>query len=68
MYSTTSLDAYILYIAMILCCLFGKNNLVHFLVEWVDIMNELAKCYTFNWEKMLSNNLTKEIDDYQSLK
>jgi hypothetical protein len=61
MYSTTSLDSHILYIAMILCHLFGKNKRAHLSVEWVAIMNEVDEGYTFNWDKMLSDNLAKEI-------
>jgi hypothetical protein len=61
MYSTTSLDAHILYIAMMLCRLFGKNNRAHLSIEWVAIMNEVDEGYTFNWAKMLSDNLVKEI-------
>jgi hypothetical protein len=68
MYSTMSLDAHILYIAMMLCHLFGKKNPAHFSVEWVAIMNEVVEGYTFNWEKMLSDNLAKEVVEYQSLK
>jgi hypothetical protein len=67
-YSTTSLDAHMLYIAMMLCCLFGKKNPAHFSIEWVAIMNEVAKGYTFNWDKMLSDNMAKEIVEYQSSK
>jgi hypothetical protein len=68
MYSTTSLDAHMLYIAMMLYRLFGKMNPTHFLVDWVAIMNEVAERYTFNSDKMLSNNLAKEIVEYQSSK
>jgi hypothetical protein len=68
MYSTTSLDAHILYIAMILCRLFRKNNPVHFSVEWVTIMNEVVEGYTFNWDKKIPDNLDKDISEYQSLK
>jgi hypothetical protein len=67
MYSMTSLDAHILYITMMFCCLFGKKNPAHFSVEWVAIMNEVAEGYTFNWDKILSDNLAKEIAKYQSL-
>jgi hypothetical protein len=63
-----SLDDHILYIAIMLHCLFGKKNPSHLSVEWVAIMNEVAKGYTFNWAKMLSNNLAKNIAEYQSLK
>jgi hypothetical protein len=31
-------------------------------------MNELAKGYTFNWSKMFSDNLAKEIVDYKKMK
>jgi hypothetical protein len=68
MYSMSSLDAHILYIAMILYHLFVKKNPTHFSFEWVAIMNEVVKGYTFNWDKMLSENLAKEIVEYQSLK
>jgi hypothetical protein len=57
-----------LYVAMIICHLFGKNNPTNFVFEWVAIMNEVAKGYTFNWAKMLSDNLAKEIVDYKSTK
>jgi hypothetical protein len=57
-----------LYVAMIICRMFGKNIPTHFSVEWVAIMNEVAKGYTFNWAKMLSDNLAKEIAEYKSEK
>jgi hypothetical protein len=48
MYVATSLDDNMLYIAMMLYRLFGKKNPTHCSVEWVAIMNEVAKGYTFN--------------------
>jgi hypothetical protein len=68
MYATTYLDAHMLYIAMILCRLFGKKNPTHFSAEWVAIMNEVVERYAFNWAKMLSDNLAKEIVEYKSKK
>jgi hypothetical protein len=68
MYSMTSLDAHMLYIAMMLYRLLGKNNPAYLSVEWVAIMNEVAEGYTFNWAKMLYDNLAKEIAKYQSSK
>jgi hypothetical protein len=59
------LDAHMMYVSMVICRLFGKNNPTHFSVEWVAIMNEVAEGYTFNWDKMLSDNLAKEIADYK---
>ena len=57
-----------LYVAMMLYNPFEKKSSTHFSVEWVPIVNEVAKGYTFNWAKMLSNNLAKEIVDYKTLK
>jgi hypothetical protein len=65
MYATMYLDAHMLYVAMMLYRLFGKKNPTHFSIEWVAIMNEVAEGYTFNWAKMLSNNLAKEIAEYK---
>jgi len=67
-YSTSPLDAHILYIAMMLCRLFSRKNPAHFIVEWVSIINEVAEGYTFNWEKMLLDNLSKEVVKYKTLK
>jgi hypothetical protein len=67
-YSTASCDAHILYIAMMLCRMFGKKNPTHFTIEWVPIIHEVVKGYTFDWGKMLSDNLAKQIGDYKTQK
>jgi hypothetical protein len=53
------------YISMMLCRLFGRKSPTHFPAEWVPIIHEVAEGYTFNWGKILSDNLTKEIVEYQ---
>jgi hypothetical protein len=53
------------YIEMMLCRLFGRKIPTHFPAEWVPIIHEVAEGYTFNWGKILSDNLTKEIVEYQ---
>jgi len=53
---------------MMLCRLFGRKNPAHFTVEWVSIINEVVEGYTFNWEKMLSDNLAKEVVEYKAFK
>ena len=63
-----SLDAHMLCVDMMLCHSFEKKSSTHFSLEWVAIMNEVGEGYTFNWAKMLSNNLTKEIIDYKTSK
>jgi hypothetical protein len=57
-----------LYIAMKLCRVFGRISPIHFPVKWVSIMHEVVEGFTFDWDKILSDNLTKEIAEYQMAK
>jgi hypothetical protein len=57
-----------IYVAMMLCRLFGKKDFTHFLLAWVPIMHEVAEGFSFNWAKMLLENMDKEIIEYQSMK
>ena len=65
-YATTSLNEYMVYIAMMLCRLFGMKIPTLFPMEWVSIMHEVAEGFTFDWAKIFSDNLTKEIVEYQT--
>jgi PAS domain-containing protein len=67
-YATVSLDTHMIYVDPMLCRLFGKNNSTHFLITWVPIMHKVAEGYSFNWAKMLLDNLAKEIIEYQLAK
>jgi hypothetical protein len=67
-YAMTSLKSHMMYVAMMLYRLFGRENSVHFLLSWVPIMHEVAEGFSFNWAKMLSDSLAKEITKYQTLK
>jgi hypothetical protein len=67
-YTTTSLDSHMMYVAMMLYRLFGMENSSQFLVSWVPIMHEVAEGFSFNWDKILSDSLVKEITEYQTLK
>jgi hypothetical protein len=60
-YVTTSLYAHMMHVAMMLCRLFEKENYDHFLLSWVSIMHEVVEGFSFNWSKILSNRLAKEI-------
>jgi hypothetical protein len=64
-YSTASLNEYIVYVVMMLCRIFRKKIPTHFPVEWVSIIHEAAEGFTFDWAKMLSDNLAKEISEYK---
>jgi len=67
-YATTLLEAHMIYVAIILCRLFGKKNSSHFPLAWVTIMHEVVERYSFNWAKTLLDNLAKEITEYQLAK
>jgi hypothetical protein len=67
-YSTASLDAHMIYVAMMLCIIFGKESSSHFLLPWVPIMHEVAEVYSFNLAKILSDTLAKEIKECHLLK
>jgi hypothetical protein len=64
-YATAPLNEYMVYVALMLCRLFGKKIPTHFPAEWVPLLHEVAEGYSFNWSKILSDNLAKEITEYQ---
>jgi hypothetical protein len=64
-YATAPLNEYMVYIALMLCRIFGKKKPTHFPTEWVPLIHEVAEGYSFNWGKILSDNITKEIAEYQ---
>ena len=49
---------------MMLCRLFRKKSPTHFPAEWVPLLHEATKGYNFNWDKILSDNMEKEVMDY----
>jgi hypothetical protein len=62
------LDPHMIYIAMMMCRLYRKENTTHFFLPWVPIMHMATEGYSFDWAKILSNNLVREIKKYQSLR
>jgi hypothetical protein len=64
-YATASLNEYMVYVAIMLCRLFGKTNPCHFPAKWVPFLEEASEGYTFNWSKILSNNLAQEVSNYR---
>jgi hypothetical protein len=64
-YAISSLNEYMVYVAMMLCKLFGKKNPCHFLAEWVPFLEEASKGYSFNWDKILSDNIAKKVSNYK---
>jgi hypothetical protein len=56
------------YVAMMLCRIFGKEIPTHFLVEWVPLLHEAAEGYNFNWDTILSDNIEREVMEYQTVR
>ena len=67
-YATTSLNEYMVYIAMMLCRLFRRKDPCHFHADWVPFLEEVSEGNGFNWHKILSDNLTQEILNYKAAK
>jgi hypothetical protein len=57
-----------MYIAMMMCRLYGKENTTHFFLPWVPIIHTMAEGYSFDWAKILLGSLTSEITEYQTQK
>ena len=53
---------------MMMCRLYEKENTTHFFLPWVPIIHTVAKGYSFNWAKILLDNLASEITEYQTNK
>jgi hypothetical protein len=67
-YATTSLNEYMVYVAIMLCRLFGKKDPCHFPADWVPFLEEASEGFTFNWSKILSDNLAQEVSNYRVAK
>jgi hypothetical protein len=57
-----------MYIAMMMCRLYGKENTTHFFLPWVPIIHIVVEGYSFDWAKILSDSLASEITKYQTKK
>jgi hypothetical protein len=67
-YLVVALEPHVMYIAMMLCRLYGKENTSHLFLQWVPIIHTVTEGYSFNWENILSDSLVQEITRYQSLR
>jgi hypothetical protein len=65
-YAIASLNEYMVYVAMMLCRLFGKKSPTHFAAEWVPLLHKATEGYSFNWDKILFDNIVKEVMEYQT--
>jgi hypothetical protein len=65
-YDIASLNEYMVYVVMMLCRHFGKKSPIHFPAEWVPLLHEAAEGYNFNWDKILSDIIAKEVIEYRT--
>jgi hypothetical protein len=54
------------YLVMMLCRLYGKKDSNHFSAEWTPLLEEVSEGNSFNWHKILSDNITTEVTNYQT--
>jgi len=60
-YAITSLQPQFMYIALMVCRFYGKENTAHFLLPWVPLIHIVEKGYSFDWAKMLSDSLADQV-------
>jgi hypothetical protein len=65
-YATASLNDYMRYLVMMLCRLYGKKDSNHFSAEWTPLLEEVSEGRSFNWHKILSDNITTEVTNYKT--
>jgi hypothetical protein len=65
-YATASLNEYMVYLGMMLCRLFGRKDPFHFNADWTPFLEEVSEGRSFNWHKILSDNITSEVMNYKT--
>jgi hypothetical protein len=65
-YATTSLNEYMVYLAMMLCRLFGRKDPFHFNADLTPFLEEVSEGCNFNWHKILSDNISSEVINYKT--
>jgi hypothetical protein len=64
-YASASLNEYMVYAAMMLCRIFRRKDPYHFHAHWTPFLEEVSEGRSFNWHKILSDNLKKEVVKYK---
>jgi hypothetical protein len=67
-YSITSLEPHYMYVAMMTCRLFGREDTTHFYIAWVPLIFRVAEGCSFNWAKILSGSLFNRVTEYREQK
>ena len=61
-----SLNEYMVYVGMMLCRLFGRKDPFHFNADWTPFLEEVLEGRSFNWYKILSDNIASEVINYKT--
>jgi hypothetical protein len=67
-YSISSLEPQFKYIEMMTCRLYGKEDTTHCFLPWVPMIHTVIEYCSFDWAKLLSDNLTSRITEYRMQK
>jgi hypothetical protein len=67
-YSIALLEPHYMYVAMMTCRLFGREDTSHFYISWVPLIFRVAEGCSFNWAKILSDSLFNQITEYREQK
>jgi hypothetical protein len=67
-YSISSLEPQYMYVAMMTCRLFRREDTAHFYIQWVPLIFRVAEGSSFNWAKMLSDSLFNRVTEYREQK
>ena len=67
-YSITSLEPQCMYVVMMTCRLFGREDTLHFYIAWVPLIFQVVEGCSFNWAKILSDSLFNRITEYSEQK
>ena len=67
-YSISSLEPQFKYVAMMTYRLYGREDTMHFFLQWVPLIYSVAEGSSFDWAKMLSDSLTSQITEYRMQK
>jgi hypothetical protein len=63
-YSISSLEPQFMYVAMMVCRLYGKEDITQFFLPWVPLIHTVAEGFTFDWAKLLCDSLARWITKY----
>jgi hypothetical protein len=67
-YSISSLEPQFKYVVMMTCRLYGREDTMHFFLQWVPLIYSVAEGSSFDWAKMLSDSLTSRVTEYRMQK